>query len=49
MSSPSGGDRREIYHPLMRFDNYPVAGGTGPFNVVYVGYVLINHIIIIIV
>jgi hypothetical protein len=30
MSSPSGGDEREIYHPMMRFGNYPFAEGTGP-------------------
>jgi len=23
MSSPSGGDGREIYHSMMRFGNYP--------------------------
>jgi hypothetical protein len=30
ISSPSGGDGREIYHPMMRFGNYPFVGGTRP-------------------
>jgi predicted ATPase len=34
MSSPSGDDGRGIYHPMMRFGNYPCAGGTGPLQAV---------------